>query len=215
MINTLISAVLTALISITPKAATTSVPSTTLAVRGYSMSNRWHVESVNEVMRKNILLAVAYINGSVTRKSDIDWTKVTADSHSEFVLEPNQTFAFHNIVRPEFKDNLAVTQDSSFSSADGYVSDGYLFGDGVCDLASLMNWAAQDAGLTTVVPKDHRSVAQIPDVPDDYGVSIYKDPSANIGANNNLYITNTLDNAVKFSFDYQNDNLKVTVSELS
>jgi hypothetical protein len=215
MIDTLIAAIVTALVTLSPTPFASKAKTQVLASKAFSLDNRYAVKSVNEVMKKNILLNVAYLEGTVKAKQDVNWDQLEGASHSEFTLKPKQTFAFHNIVLPEYKDSLALTQGSSFSSTDGYLSDGYLFGDGVCHLASLINWAAQEAGLITYVPKDHRSVAHIPDIPDDFGVSIYKDASRNIGANNNLYITNNKDRAVVFSLDYANGELKVTVSEVS
>lgn len=179
----------------------------------FSLEDRYAVKSVNEIMKKNILLNLAYLNGTVTKKSDIDWIKVTSPFHFEKTLGANETFAFHEIVRSEYKDNLAFTTKAHFNASDGFLSDGYLYGDGVCHLASLINWAALDAGLNTVVPKDHRSVAHIPEIPDDYGVSIYMNRESGAGANNNLYITNTKDHAVIFHFDFDGQQLKVYVTE--
>jgi len=184
-----------------------------LGEKQYSMENRYPVKSVNEVMKKNILLNLAYLNGSVTKKSDIDWNKVTSAFHFEKTLKPGEIFAFHNIVRKEFDGKVAFTTNSYFGSSDGYITDGYLYGDGVCDLASLINWAALSAGLETVVPKDHRSVAHIPDIPDDYGVSIFADPNAQVGANNNLYITNNKNSEIKFHFEFDGTNLKVSITQ--
>ncbi len=179
----------------------------------FSMRDRYPVESVNEVMKKNILLDLAYMNGIVTKKSEINWDKITSAFHFEKTLKPGQVFAFHDIVRGEYSDKVAFTSNSHFNASDGYVSDGYLFGDGVCDLASLINWAALDASLTTFVPKDHRSVAQIPGIPDEYGVSIYANPTSGAGSNNNLYVTNDKDHEVKFHFDFDGVNLKVSITE--
>lgn len=181
--------------------------------RQFSLENRYAVKSVNEIMKKNILLNLAYLNGTVTQKSNLDWDRVTSSFHFEKSLEVGETFAFHEIVRDEFEDKVAFTTEAHFNASDGFLSDGYLYGDGVCHLASLINWTALDAGLETVVPKDHRSVAHIPDVPDEYGVSIYLNPVTGAGANNNLYITNTKDKSVTFHFDYNGNDLKVYVTE--
>lgn len=183
-----------------------------LSERQFSLENRYAVKSVNEVMKKNILLNMAYLQGTVSKKSDINWDEVTSTFHFEKVLNPGSTFAYHEIVRKEYLANLAFTTNAQFNASDGFLSDGYLFGDGVCHLASLINWAALDAGLKTVVPKDHRSVAQIPDIPDDYGVSIYMNKAVGSGANNNLYITNTKDKPVTFHFEYDGTDLKVYVT---
>lgn len=184
-----------------------------LGEKQYSMENRYPVKSVNEVMKKNILLNLAYINGTVTKKSQIDWNRITSSFHFEKTLKPGEVFAFHDIVGKEYSGKVAFTSNSNFGVTDGYVTDGYLYGDGVCDLASLINWTAKSAGLVTDVPKDHRSVGPIPDVPDEYGVSIYSDPVSNIGANNNLYVTNNKDFDVKFHFSFDGTNLKVAITQ--
>lgn len=182
-----------------------------LSEKEFSLENRYAVKSVNEIMKKNILLNLAYLNGTVAKKADIDWNQVTSPFHFEKTLGVGETFAYHTNVRNEYTDQVAFTTNSNFNAADGYLSDGYLFGDGVCHLASLINWAALEAGLETVVPKDHRSVAHIPNIPDEYGVSIYKNQG--VGANNNLYVTNTKDKPVTLHFDYDGVDLKVYVTE--
>ncbi len=179
----------------------------------FSLENRYPVKSVNEVMKKNILLNLAYLNGTVAKKADIDWDKVTSPFHFEKTLEVGKTFAYHDIVKKDYAGKVAFTTNTVFNAADGYLNDGYLYGDGVCHIASLINWAAIDAGLKTEVPKDHRSVGPIPDVPDDYGVSIYVNKSSGAGANNNLYITNTKTNPVTLHFDFDGENVKVYVTE--
>ena len=56
----------------------------------------------------------------------------------------------------------------------------------------------------------------IPEIDRKYGVSIYSSGFAD-GSNSrqNLYITNTKENAVTFSFDYNGDKLKVSISEVN
>lgn len=213
LVNSLISSLMAIVLSTslaTPSASLNQ--ESILASREFSLEKRYAVESVNDVMKKNILLNLAYLEGTVTSKQDLDWDKVNQPQEFNFTLKPGETFAYHDLVRSEFRNNLAVTARTGFNASDGYLSDGYLYGDGVCHFASLINWAAQNAGLMVVVPKDHRSVGQIPEVPADYGVSIYKNEAANIGAENNLYITNNQDKAVTFSIQYDGKILKVSVS---
>lgn len=183
-----------------------------IAQHQISLSNRYPSESVNEVMKKNILLNLTYFSGSISKKSDIDWEKIASPFYFEKTLLPQQTFAYHSTVKPEYVSSIAFTTNSSFNADQGYLNDGYLYGDGVCHLASLINWAAQDAGLATQVPKDHRSVGEIPQIPDQYGVSIYTNPATGLGANNNLYITNTQNNPITFHFDYDGTNLTVYIT---
>lgn len=214
MINDLTSIILTAVLLTNVATAKPIVNSTTkvVAEKQFSLNDRYSVASVNEIMKKNILLNLAYMAGAVTKKSDIDWNKVTSAFHYERTLNPGEVFAYHMNVQKRYADKLAFTTNSHFNSTEGYLSDGYLYGDGVCHLASLLNWAAQGAGLKTYVPKDHRSVAHIPEIPDDYGVSIYINMADGVGANNNLYITNTKDSPVIFNFDYDGTNLKISIT---
>lgn len=218
MINTLIATILTPLVLgfIGPTPQANSQPADkVLAVKQFSLDDRYAVSSVNEVFKKNILLNLAYMDKSVVTKQDINWDNILQPFHSEFELKPNETFAYHDQVLPEYQGKVAVTTHTTFGATDGYVSDGYLFGDGVCHLASLINWVAQEAKLNVQVTKNH-DFAIIPDVPKEYGVAIFADPNnPNTGANRNLYITNNLDHNVKFSFDYENDELKVVVTEVS
>lgn len=179
----------------------------------FSLEDRYAVKSVNEVFKKNILLNLAYLNQSVTNKGEIDWEKIEKPTHYEFILKPGQTFAYHNDVLNQYEGRLVKTTNAHFGSQEGFISDGYLFGDGVCHLASLINWAAQDAALDIKVTKNH-DFAVIPDVPKEYGVSIYTNQSVKgSGANNNLYITNNKDHVVKFHFDYNGVDLKVYLTE--
>lgn len=213
MINTLATLIATLLITLNPGPAKPASEKV-LAERQFSLENRYPVKNVNEVMKKNILLNLAYLNRTVSQKGEIDWEQIEKPFHFEFILEPEKTFAYHEKVLPEFTGKVALTTNARFNAADGFLSDGYLFGDGVCHIASLINWAALDAGLKTIVPKDHRGVGPIPNVPDQYGVSIYLNTVTGAGANNNLYITNTRDHQVKFHFDYNGADIKVYVTEL-
>lgn len=184
-----------------------------LASREFSLANRYAVPSVNEVMKKNILLSLAYLDGSVTKKEDINWDEVTKNQTVTFTLNPGETFAYHDDVLPQYQDSLVLTTNTEFNASYGYLNDGYLYGDGVCHLASLINWAARDAELKVYVPKDHRSVGPINEVPDDYGVSIYLNKANGIGERNNLYITNNKAKAVTFNFTIEGDDLTVSVTE--
>lgn len=204
-IVSLFLAVNTSVTSVSPANDVQSATETVLATREFSLEKRYAVPSVNEVMKKNILLNLAYLTGQVTRKEDISWDAVLAPSTYEFTLKPGATFAYHEDILPQYADTLALTTKSIFGPGQGYVSDGYLYGDGVCHLASLMNWAARDAGLEVYVPKDHRSVGPINEVPDEYGVSIYINPDNGVGERNNLYITNTKDQDVTFVFTHTPD----------
>ena len=74
--------------------------------------------------------------------------------------------------------------------------------------------AAQKAGLEVKAPTNH-NFANIPQVPKEYGTSIYYYPSQHSNnAIQNLYIKNNKNNEIAFKFDYDGKNLKISVVEL-
>jgi hypothetical protein len=186
-------------------------PDVVLDTHSFSLKNRYNVGFVNDVFRDNILLTLAYMNGSVQDKTQISWDKINSPFSSEFSLEPGQGFAFHDQILPEYNKNVVKTTNAHFNYHDGFKSDGYLMGDGVCHLASFIYLVAKDSGLTAVSPTDH-DFAKIPDVPKEYGVSIYDLPGAfETSARQNLYITNNLDKPVSFKFKYDGEFLTIDV----
>lgn len=191
-----------------------------LAQRELSMENRYPEPWVNSVFKDNILLNLHYLSGSVKSKEDINWDNVLKPATFEFRLDPKQTFAYHDDVDQKYKqsfsaskDTLVKTTNAHFNAAEGFKSDGYLFGDGVCHLASLIYWAAKDAGLEAQAPTNHDFRA-IPDVPREYGVSIYSNPfSTGSHTQQNLYITNNREKTITFKFEYDGAKVKVSISE--
>lgn len=194
-----------------------------LAQKEMSLDNRYENKAslslrdkfVNDVFKDNILLNMAYLADKVSSSKDIKWDEIKKPFQYEFRLEPNKTFAFHSDVKAEYKDLLVKTTNAHFNAADGFKTDGYLFGDGVCHLASLINWAAREAGLSVEAPTNH-NFANIPDIPKEFGVSIYSNPYTK-GSNSqqNLYITNNKAKPITFKFEYQDNKLKVSVVELN
>lgn len=205
MFNSLLA--LAVLVSTVAKPALADVPSVVLATHSFSMENRYGNKFVNDVFKDNILLTVNYMSGTVKSKADIDWTKIESPIHYEFTLKPGEEFAFHEHTTPEYSKNVVKTTGVHFNGAEGFKSDGFLVGDGVCQLASLINWTVKDAGLTTFAPSNH-NFAKIPDVPKEYGVAI-EAPSPW----GNLYIVNNFDKPVTFVFDYDGTNLSVSVTK--
>lgn len=185
-----------------------------LAARSISLENRYADTWVNNVFKDNILLNMAYMRGEVKDRSTIDWNKVRQPFTYEMRLKPNEVFAYHEDVLPQYQGLVTKTTNSHFNWSDGYKSDGWLMGDGICHLASLINWVAQDAKLNVVFPTFH-DFAVIPEIPREYGVSIYKYPGR-YGSNSlqNLYIRNNLEKDIVFVFDYNGQDLKVSVLEL-
>jgi len=178
-----------------------------LASRSFDLENRYDNEFVSGVFKDNILLTLHYMDGEVKAKNEIDWQDIGKPFYSQFTLEPGQQFAFHEDVLEEYSENLVKTTNAHFIGSEGFKSDGYLIGDGVCHLASLIYWVAQDAGLETYSPSNH-NFAEIKEVPKEYGVAIMS-PNP-LG---NLYVANSLEKPVTFSFDYDGQNLTVSALE--
>lgn len=186
-----------------------------MAQKEMSLDNRYGNQLVNDVFKNNILLNIAYMSGKVSSPKDIKWDEITKPFLYEFTLEPNKTFAFHEAVKDQYKDSLVKTTNAHFNGAEGFKTDGYLFGDGVCHLASLINWVAKEAGLIVEAPTNH-NFANIPDVPKEYRVSIYSNPNSYSSSRlQNLYITNNKSKPVTFKFEYRDSKVKVSVVELN
>jgi hypothetical protein len=76
-----------------------------------------------------------------------------------------------------------------------------------------MYWVAKDAGLEAVSPVNH-NFANVPEVPREYGVSISFRPNETYrSALQNLYITNNKEVPISFVFEYDGENLKISVKE--
>lgn len=186
-----------------------------LASHEISLENRQPDPFVNKVFKNNILLNIAYMSGKVTKASDINWEEINKPFVYEFKLKPYETFAYHEDVKEKYKQSLVKTTVAHFNASDGFLTDGYLYGDGICHLASLIYWVALDAGLLAEAPTNH-DFAPIPDIAKKYGVSIYYSPgSASSNARQNLYITNNRAKTVAFKFEYRNNTLKVSATELN
>lgn len=184
-----------------------------LASEQISLEKRYENSYVNDVFKDNILLNMSYLAGKVTKKEDVNWRDIERPISYKFTLLPNKTFAFHEDVLEKYKDSVVKTTNASFNYSDGFKSDGYLTGDGVCHLASLMYWVAKNAGLDAYAPTNH-DFAQIPEIAREYGVSIYKSPGQ-LGSNamQNLYITNNKQNSIVLEFIYENKILKFSIFE--
>ncbi len=186
-----------------------------IAQKELSLDDRHPDKFVNDVFKNNILLNLAYLSDNVSSSKDIKWDEISKPFKYEFKLEPNKTFAFHEDIKDKYKDSLVKTTNAHFNSQDGFKTDGYLFGDGICHLASIINWVAKEAGLSVEAPTNH-DFANIPDVPREFGVSIYNAPGAKGGNElQNLYITNNKSKPIAFRFEYKNDKLTVSAVELN
>lgn len=180
-----------------------------------SLTNRYPDLWVNEVFADNIVLTLRYLKGDLNRETNNhDWGKIREPFGVSFSLKPGETFAFHNDPLPEFKGKVVKTTAATFNWQQGFRSDGWLIGDGVCHLASFINQAAQEAGLTVLALTNH-DFASIPDVPREFGTSIFYLPgNASGNARQNLYITNSQDREVTFTFIVTPEKINLTISKL-
>lgn len=182
-----------------------------LTQKQMSMTNRHAVVSVNNVFRDNMLLTLGYMTGKVTSASSIDWNAVKKPASYEIVLQPGEVFAFHESVLPEYKKSKIITTNAHFNAAEGFLFSGLYYGDGVCHLASLMNWAAKDAGLEVKAPSNH-DFAPIPAIDRIFGTAIYyTHGQENVNQMQNLYIKNTFKKPVKFVFTYHDEALQLSI----
>lgn len=186
-----------------------------LGKKTISLNARHMSEFVNEVFSDNILLAIHYMSGDIKSRSDILWDDIKKPFTYSFKLEPHQTFAFHEDVLNEYQNTLKLTTRAHFNFQEGFRSSGYLYGDGVCHLASLIHWVAKEANLEVVAPVNH-DFRDIPEIPKEFGTSIYFYPGTK-GANaqQNLYVTNTNEFPVLFTFEFNGETLTLRISEIT
>ena len=214
MLNTALPVILISLIAAhSGKSTPAEKPVTVLSAQKLSLEDRQPDKYVNDVFKYNILLNYAYLSGKAEKGKLFAQSDLESLPEYQFKLEPGKTFAFHDDILPEYQGKVEKTTNSHFNSSEGFESDGYLVGDGVCHFASLFYWAAKDAGLATNKPVPH-DFAVIPEVPREYGVSIYSTPDNTVvGQAQNLYITNNKSKPVVFSLNYDGKNLTISVSE--
>lgn len=216
MIQTVLSIALALLVSAHTNLAGAALPwlGNSLASHEFSLAKRYDSAFVNDVFKDNILLTLAILQNGGPLDQPIDWVALKKPTHISVTLAPGEVFAFHDSVLPAYQQKHIRSIAAHYNSQDGFKSDGFLYGDGVCHLASLLNWVARDAGLAVEAPVNH-NFATIPEVPREYGVSIYSKPTKDAGtALQNLYITNTRSHPVEIIFDYFGDTLRITIREI-
>lgn len=184
-----------------------------LSEKTYSLSDRYWNTYVNNVFADNILLTLAYMRGTAKEGQPVDWGNVTGNFTYTLTIQPGQTFAFHNALLPQYQNKPVETTNAHFNSNEGFKSDGWLVGDGVCHLASFMNVVARNAHLDVLSPTPH-DFARIPDVPRQLGVAIFYLPDE-LGSSSmqNLYITNTFEKPITFVFTHAGDTLTIQVEK--
>lgn len=186
-----------------------------LAQKTMDLSTRHPDKWVNGVFSDNILLNLHYLKGDAESlkdgKGNIDWEKVREPFEFTLTLESNQTFAYHRTLLAEFKDKNVLVGKTRFLASEGYKSDGYLIGDGVCHLATLFNWVAQEAGLKVKSMVNH-DFLPVPEIPREFGTSIFYTPDGSRNsANQNLYITNNFSVPVKFDISVNGRKVEIKI----
>jgi len=175
-----------------------------LAKHELDLTKRLPDEYGSQVFADNILLTLHYVRGDVEGlKVDgkVDWEKVRGPFEASFTLEPGEVFAYHDTILPEFNGLSLKTTGAHYTLRDGYKPLSGLPGNGVCHLASLINWVAQDAGLEVVAKVNH-NFYPVPGVPKENGTSIRWGPNGEYNSRNqNLYIRNNFSFPVTFGFE--------------
>ena len=185
-----------------------------LASHAFSMGYRYQDPWVSEVFADNILLTLAYMRQTVRKGEQVDWSTVREPFHWSLDIEPGSVVTYHANVLPKYERIAIPLTNVYFNGSEGFRSDGYLVGDGTCQLASLLSWVARDAGLTVEAPVNH-DFAAIPEVPKEQGVSIYSHPTNKArSATQNLYIQNDFSRVVRFAFHYDGETLRISASKL-
>jgi len=190
-----------------------------LAESEIDLSKRWPEKGVNDGFRENILLALCYLKMSQIDPNfepNIGGQEEDLCEESfkvEFELGPGEMFALHkNIVR-KYRDKIVKTMESEFLTTQGYKSVSGLGGNGVCHLASLINWAASEAELEVLAPTDH-GFAEIEGVPRKYWTSIRYQESGGNSQRQNLYVVNNKDYKVRFLFEKKGEGLSLKILKI-
>mgnify|MGYP001607814276 CR=1 FL=1 len=213
MWNTILATVLSVFIA---TGSAQGVATRQLAGHEISLDKRvYNAPWMSNIFKENILLTIAYGRKIVAEGKPVDWDKVNKPFHYSFELEPGKVFSFTNMIDPKYTSVAQPWNQIHYYTSEGYLSDGILIGDGVCHLASLMNWVAKDAGLQVEAPTNH-NFAAIPEISKENGVAIYYDPNnLSVSSKQNLYIKNNKNVPVQFVFDFDETNLTFSIEELS
>lgn len=168
---------------------------------------------VNEIFRDNILLILHYLKGDeksfVDHDGKTEWEKIRAPFEIEFRLKPGETFTFHDKLLAEFEGKVTKTILVKYEAREGFKAVDGLYGNGVCHLATLMNWVATEARLESVALVNH-DFFPVPETPQKYGVAIYY-TGEDEARRQNLYITNNFEFPVIFKFLVDSEKVQLKI----
>lgn len=174
-----------------------------LAVQVLDLSERDEGQFINQVYKDNILLAFSFLTLQ-------EWNSSYTSGKTGFILQPGEVFCFHENISGEFKGKEVKTMGTKFQAQEGYRSSGWVYGDGVCHLASLIHWTAVEAGLEITARVKH-NFRPIPGIPEKYWTSIRYCSSGCNSQSQNLYVTNTHDFPVEFKFSIEGEKLELEI----
>jgi hypothetical protein len=196
-----------------------NTPDGILARESLDLTKRVPDPVVTRIFADNILLNLHYMKGDISdvsyepRKGEVRtilWDKVREPFSFSIKISPGEVFSFHDIVLPEFEGRKFKTGWTQFSRVEGYkIFDG-LWGNGVCHLATLINWVSTEAGLKVTARVNH-DFFLVPGVDRRYGTSIVYIPESYTTKLQNLYVDNPFSFPVVFEFEANADRVNLSV----
>lgn len=174
--------------------------------KSLDLTNRTPSVSINEGFADNMLLSLHYLKGDAGNPRSINWDEIRKPFEVSFTLFPGEVFAFHDNVMPKYA-NPQYTLKSKFVTNEGYKFVNGLGGNGVCHLATLINWAAKEANLEVTAPANH-DFYPVVGIPRENGTAIMS-----TGSTGNLYVKNNKDNPVTFVFDSTTQKIELKIVE--
>jgi len=189
-----------------------------ISTKVLSLKVRHPDKTVNDIFSDNILLNLHYIKGDIndlkTGKANagenmINWEKIREPFDFSVTLKPDETFAFHDDVLPEFKDEKIISGWTEFSYNDGYKQVDGLYGNGVCHLASVLNWLGITSRLEVTAKVNH-DFFPVKGVPQKYGTSILY-MGGYSSQMQNLYIKNTYSHPITLVFNINPQRVVISV----
>lgn len=223
MLNIIVSTALTTSLLLTPVGSPTTLTAgqaaslvdktkLVLSTGRMDLSYRYPVENTSKVFTENILINLYYLSrlGRGENGQVIEGFKPQENVTASFslTLQPGEVFAFHDKVLDQYKESKIIAPEGGYRAKDGYILLGGLYGNGVCHLATLMNYVAQHSGVEVTALTRH-DFAAIPGFDREYGTSI---STGNAPERQNLYIKNDKEMPLELRFDLQGNELVFTIS---
>lgn len=223
MLNILVSTALTTSLLLTPAGSSTTFTAgqaaclvdktkLVLSTGRMDLSYRYPIENTSKVFTENVLVNLYHLsrlNKSEDAQIPQDFKfQENVPASFSLTLQPGEVFAFHDRVLNQYKDSKIIAPEGGYRPQDGYILLGGLYGNGVCHLATLMNYVAQHSGVEVTSLTRH-DFAPVPGFDREYGTSI---STGNAPEKQNLYIKNDKEMPLELKFDLQGNELVFTIS---